>query len=167
MSEAPAQTDAAPAVQMSGPAYKRLTPAQMHLILQLAAEERQQIDIAEIVGVHVSTVSRFLKQIGDPHKVVQQVMQGDSIQALTDWKRARRIAAKRGDHRPSREWLEAAYPEMRPVQNQGGAGGVTVVVAVPNSSNPLPVIEVHNASTPKTMALPECDSGQGGGDAPG
>jgi hypothetical protein len=143
----PTQTETPPAVQMSAPAYKRLTPAQMHLILQLAAEERQQIDIADIVGVHVSTISRFLKQIGDPHKVVQQVMQGDSLQALTDWKVARRKAAKRGDHRPSREWLEAAYPELRPQQaSHAGGGGVTVIVAVPGGDqNPRPAIQVLEA----------------------
>lgn len=144
------QTEQAPAVQMSAPAYKRLTPAQMHLILQLASEERQQIEIADIVGVHVSTISRFLKQIGDPHKVVEQVMKGDSLAALTDWKRARRVAAKRGDHRPSREWLEAAYPELRPQPAaHGGGGGVTVIVAVPGGDNPLPSIATSRTLSPQ------------------
>ena len=152
--EAPAQTDTSAADICTVVAYKRLTPAQMHLILALYAEQKPQIDIAALVGVHVSTVSRFLKQIGDPHKVVQQIMQGDSLQALTDWKRARRQAAKRGDHRPAREWLEAAHPEMRPVTAAtAGGGGVTINIGIAGQPVRVPTIDITPAPSLSPLVI--------------
>jgi hypothetical protein len=139
-------TEAAETSALTDPGYKRLTTSQMHLILHLAADNRTQVEIAGIVGVSQSTVSRFLSQVADPYKIVQQLMRGQTLEAMSDWRRARRNASRRGDHRPAREWIEMAYPELRP-QPTDHSTGVTVYVAVPGANNPRPVIDVVKGST--------------------
>ena len=139
-------TEAAETSALRDTGCKRLTTSQMHLILHLAADNRTQVEIAGIVGVSQSTVSRFLSQVADPYKIVQQLMRGQTLEAMSDWRRARRKASKRGDHRPAREWIELAYPELRP-QPTDHSTGVTVYVAVPGANNPRPVIDVVKSKT--------------------
>jgi hypothetical protein len=132
---------------MSGHAYKRMSLADIELLLRMHEDGKTQEQIAEVIGCTQSAVSQQLAKLKETPAFVQALMKGDSLNALKQWKRATRIAAKRGDHRPAREWIEAAHPELRPQSNNhGGGGGVTVYVAVPGATNPRPVIDVSPTS---------------------
>lgn len=125
--------------------YTRLSMADTELILKLHLNGQQQKDIAQVVGCSQSTVSTTIASLKQSPEITQALMRTDSLSAIKDWKRARRVAAKRGDHRPSREWLEAAHPELRPQPATGsGGGGVTVVIGMPGSPVQLPSITIEH-----------------------
>jgi hypothetical protein len=137
-----AESDSA-AVQMSDTGHTKLKAAHMQTILQLAADGKTQQEIASVIGCNQATISRFLRSVADPQELVQKLMRGGSLDVLRQWKRATSVASKRGDHRPSREWIEAAYPELRPQQgNSAGGGGVTINIGMPGSPIALPTIDI-------------------------
>jgi hypothetical protein len=123
--------------------YARLSLADTELILKLHLNGQKQTDIAQIVGCSQATVSETIAKLKQTPEIVQALMRSDSLSAITDWKRARKAAAKRGDHRPAREWIEAAHPELRPQQgNSAGGGGVTINIGMPGSPIALPTIDI-------------------------
>jgi DNA-binding transcriptional ArsR family regulator len=143
-------SEALPAVQMSGTGQRRLTLADIELLLRLHKDGRTQTEIATMLGVTQSAVSQQLARLNETPAVVQALMKGESVGVLAQWRRATRIAAKRGDHRPAREWIEAAHPELRPQQgNSAGGGGVTINIGMPGAPLALPTIEI----TPSRAAL--------------
>jgi DNA-binding CsgD family transcriptional regulator len=147
--------DIAP-VSLTSKYHHRLSLADTELILKLHANGQQQTDIAQIIGCSQSTVSETIAKLKQSPEITQALMRSDSLSAITDWKRARKQAAKRGDHRPSREWLEAAYPELRPQQgNSAGGGGVTINIGMPGSPIALPTIEIAPVSPRKQLELSE------------
>lgn len=151
-------TDSEPstAVQMSRSAYQRLSEADKHLILHLAADGRSQTEIAALVECSQSTVSDFLKRVSNPAAVVQKVLKAGELKAAEAWSRAIEKAADRGDHRPARELIEMANPELRPQPaNSGAGGGVTINIGMPGQPVALPVIEVcAQPLSPVRSALP-------------
>jgi hypothetical protein len=139
--ETPAITDSEAIAPTSR--YARLSLADTELILKLHLNGQTQTDIAQVIGCSQATVSSTIAKLKEAPEVTQALMRSDSLSAITDWKRARKAAAKRGDHRPSREWLEAAYPELRPQQgNSAGGGGVTINIGMPGQPIALPTIEI-------------------------
>jgi hypothetical protein len=124
--------------------YTRLSFADTELILKLHLNGQKQADIAQILGCSQSTVSDTIAKLKHTPEITQALMRSDTLSAITDWKRARKAAAKRGDHRPSREWLEAAYPELRPqAASSAGGGGVTINIGMPGSPIALPDISIR------------------------
>lgn len=127
--------------------YTRLTLADTELILKLHYNGQKQTDIAQILGVSQSTISDVLSKLKQTPELSQALMRSDSLSAIKDWRRARKVAAKRGDHRPAREWMEMAHPELRPqTAASAGGGGVTIVIGMPGQPVQLPSITIE--STP-------------------
>jgi DNA-binding CsgD family transcriptional regulator len=126
-----------------------LTAADIRLLLELHDLGKTQVEIAQTIGCGQATVSRTLKSFDGDSKAVARQLRTFTDETIEDWRTARQVAAKRGDHRPARELLEAAYPELRPQPAaHGNHGGVTVIVAVPGGGeNPKPAIQVGNSST--------------------
>lgn len=124
---------------------ERLSISNIRTLLELHDNGARQVDIAAAVGCSQGTVSRILSQFAGTAEQVAKQLRTLTDESIQDWRNARKVAAKRGDHRPARELLEAAYPDLRPQHAAAnGAGGVTVIVAVPNSQdNPRPVITVN------------------------
>lgn len=124
--------------------YARLSMADTELILKLHLNGQKQTDIAQVVGCSQATVSTTIASLKQSPEITQALMRTDSLSAIKDWKRARRVAAKRGDHRPAREWIEAAHPELRPQPaNSAGGGGVTINIGQPGQPIALPVITIE------------------------
>jgi DNA-binding transcriptional ArsR family regulator len=140
------------AVHMSGTGQKRLKLADIELMLRLHKDGRTQVEIADVLGITQSAVSQQLARLNETPAVVQALMKGESLNALRQWKQATRVAAKRGDHRPAREWLEAAHPELRPQQgSSAGGGGVTINIGMPGQPIALPTIEIAPVSPRKLL----------------
>lgn len=146
--------------------YTRLSAVDIRTILELSESGYKQVDIAQIVGCAQATVSTTLKAFSADAKVITTRLKALTDESIEDWRQAREVAAKRGDHRPARELLEAAYPDLRPQQASTNQGGVTVIVAVPNSQdNPRPSVTMASPITASsiTMARTEHTLSQGGG----
>jgi hypothetical protein len=121
--------------------YARLSTEDIRDILEMHGEGKTQVEIAKVIGCAQSSVQRTLRAFSLDAKSIRALLRVLTYDALEAWVNAMRIAANRGDHRPAKELLEAAYPVLRPQPaHNGGGGGVTVIVAVPGSDNPLPSI---------------------------
>jgi hypothetical protein len=129
--------------------YARLSTTDIRVVLEMSAGGYAQTEIAAVVGCAQSTVSDTLKAFKDDGKAVAIRLRALTDEAIEDWRKAKRVAAERGDHRPSKELVEMAHPELRSQGGNGAGGGVTVYVAVPGANNPRPVINV----TPKLADL--------------
>lgn len=129
------------AVQMSAPDYGRLSLEDLGEILRLSAKGKSQRDIAAYVGCSQPAVSYALKRMADGPDSIRAIAKAKATNALKQWETSIEAAAKRGDHRPAREFIELAHSELRPQQTAQNHGGVTVIVAVPGGAgNPRPVI---------------------------
>lgn len=156
--------------------YARLSATDIRVALEMSDGGYTQTEIARVIGCSQSTISETLKAFSADAKSIAKQLRALTDESIEDWREARKIAAQRGDHRPARELLEAAHPDLRPLSAQHhGTGGVTVIVAVPNShDNPLPVVTVRHTepteplvitphTTPHTMATsPPAIAGGGG-----
>jgi hypothetical protein len=110
----------------------RLPLRDMELILRLRDAGKQQTEIAQT-----------LAKLKETPAVTQALLKSDSLNALTDWKRSRRAAAKRGDHRPAKEWIEMAHPELRAQPgNTSGLGGVVINIGAPGKSLEPPTFDL-------------------------
>lgn len=149
------------AVQMSEPAYKRLSVDQLGQILILHKRGLSQRKIAEIVGCSQPTVSYSLQQLTEPAEIPQAIAKAKSRRALEQWDRAIEKAADRGDHRPARELIELAHAELRPqAGNTGGGGGVTIHIGTlePPAINVSPVPQTVSALSPAPGIAVSADS---------
>jgi DNA-binding CsgD family transcriptional regulator len=131
------------AVQMSAPDYGRLSLEDLGEILRLSSKGKSQREIAALVGCSQPSVSYALKRMTDGPDSIRALAKAKATKALEQWDTAIEAAAKRGDHRPAREFIELAHSELRPQPAAQNYGGVTVVVAMPGGlENPRPVINV-------------------------
>lgn len=135
-------------IQTSDRDYGRLSIADLGLIARLAREGRTQRQIAAVIGCSQPTVSYAIRRLSANQDDLVAVMKAKSQKALEQWETATEVAAKRGDHRPAREFIEAAHPELRPqATNSAGGVGVTIVIGQPGSPVGLPTIEVSAVTT--------------------
>jgi hypothetical protein len=142
--------------------YAKLTFADIELLIRMHKDGRTQVEIANVLQCSQATVSTTLAKLKQTPEVVQALMKGESTGVLTQWRKATRIAAKRGDHRPAREWIEAAYPELRPQQgNSAGGGGVTINIGMPGAPIQLPVIEVQAVAGQGLSPTLRLEAGEG------
>lgn len=131
-------------VQMSGQDYSRLSFEDLGRILRLNAEGLTQRAIADVVECSQASVGYALKRMSGDAKEVQALAKGKAVDALLQWNAAIATAAKRGDHRPAREFIELAHAELRPTAgNTGAGGGVTINIGMPGQPLELPVIDVR------------------------
>lgn len=122
---------------------RRLSLADIELMLRLKEQGRTQVQIAETLGCSQATVSATLSRIQHAPQLTQALAKSQAVPMLHRWIRASKEAAKRGDHRPAREFIELASPELRPQPaNSAGGGGVTINIGMPGKPLELPVIEV-------------------------
>jgi predicted transcriptional regulator len=123
--------------------YARLTLNDKARILILKDEGLTQTEIAHEIGCTQSTVAHTLATFKAKEDVVKMLLIGKVEDRIANWDKAEQKAAERGDHRPTKERLEMAMEKLRSQPGHGaGGGGVTVIVAVPGSTNPLPTIDV-------------------------
>lgn len=123
--------------------YSRLSLADIELALQLKSQGLTQVEIANVLKCSQSTVSQTFSRLEKAPQLVQALAKSEAPDMLQRWIRASRVAAKRGDHRPAREFIELAAPELRPQpSNSGSGGGVTINIGMPGQPLELPVIEV-------------------------
>jgi hypothetical protein len=132
------------AVQMSAKDFGRLSLEDLGEILRLSAKGWSQRKIAEFIGCSQPSVSYALTRMADSSAHLQALMRAKSHKALEQWADiAIPKAAERGDHRPARELLEAAHPELRPQPaNSAGGGGVTINIGMPGQPIAPPVIDI-------------------------
>lgn len=137
------------AVQKSGPDYKRLSVEDHLEIARLNARGLTQRKIANIIGCSQPSVSEALRRMTDKADVVQALLRAQSVTAAEQWGKAITKAAEQGNHRPARELIEAAHPELRPQQGSS-AGGVGVVINIGQPGAPvlLPDITVSTVAAP-------------------
>ena len=159
--DATSQEDAL-AVQTSDRDYGRLSIADLGLIARLHREGRTQRQIAAIVECSQPTVGYALRRLAANSEDIVAVMKARSQHALEHWEKATGIAANRGDHRPAREFIEAAHPELRPQQgNSAGGGGVTINIGMPGAPIALPVIDVQVVERTPLSPVPALALGEG------
>lgn len=88
---------------------KRLSFQQRALIVSLRKLDHTHDDIAASLGISSKSVARVLNGYGaDLKQHTQELLQTGVIDRLDNWHRAARVAAKKGDHRPAKDWLLAA-----------------------------------------------------------
>ena len=136
--------------------YAKLSFADIELLIRLHDAGKTQVEIAQVIGCSQPTVSATLAKLRQTPDTVRALLKSDTAGVVTNWRRAARIAAKRGDHRPAREWLEAAHPELRPQPaTHGHGGGVQINIGMPGQPIGLPSIEVVQVSPQQLTAKSE------------
>lgn len=137
------------AVQTSDRDYSRLSFHDLGKILRLHAEGLSQRDIAAHVGCSQPSVGYALQRMSGDAKEVQALAKGKAVAALQQWDAAISKAAKRGDHRPAREFIELAHTELRPQSNNSaGGGGVTINIGMPGAPLEPPSISIAATFAP-------------------
>lgn len=89
----------------------RIDPITRLLVLRLkeAEPERSSASIAAVAGISEASVRRLLAiQTTDAKKLTQALMRTTTAQRLEDWERACEVAAEKGYHQPTKDYLEAA-----------------------------------------------------------
>lgn len=141
-----AETDTLQTVTASK--YAHLSETDKHLALVMAADHHTQTEIAHVLGCSQSSVSDFLRRVSNPAKIVQQVLKSHELKAAEHWANAASVAAKRGDHRPARELIEAANPELRPQSGNTQGGGVIINIGMPGQPLEPPSIVIQPTFAP-------------------
>lgn len=133
-------------VQKSATDYGRLTIEDLAEICRLSMLGWTQRAIADVVGCSHQSVSYALQRMGAKAEHIQVLLKAQTLDATKAWGRAIEKAADRGDHRPARELIEAAHPELRPTQGSSAGGvGVTIVIGQPGQPVSLPTIDIAPA----------------------
>jgi hypothetical protein len=135
--------------------WAKLTFSDIELLLRLHDAGKTQVEIAQVIGCSQTTVSATLAKLKQTPETVKALMKGETAGVLTNWRKAARIAAKRGDHRPAREWIEAAHPELRPQPaNSTAGGGVTINIGIAGQPLRVPDVTVSPTSIPSLTLSP-------------
>jgi hypothetical protein len=127
------------AVQMSAPEARGLSDDDKAEILRLAAKGWTQRQIAQVVGCSQPAICYVLKRFKTSMADVQTLLRGDAVTQVGNWRKAASMAADRGDHRPAREFIEAAYPELRP---QPANSAATINIGMPGQPIAPPIIDI-------------------------
>ncbi len=64
--------------------------------------------IAAVLDLGEDTISRWRSRLRDTTQLGKMVLKGAVLEAAIGWRKAGRIASKRGDHRPYKELMQAA-----------------------------------------------------------
>lgn len=141
--------------------YHKLSVTDIKAIAQLAAEGYTQTDIAKIVGCSQASVSTTLRDLKTDAEATRILLRPLVEESIEDWRRARSVAADRGDHRPARELIEAAHPHLRPQPTGGaGGGGVVINIGMPGQPIALPDITIEQAKPTFRQALSPASEGE-------
>ena len=124
------------------PDYTRLTPTDVALILRLSNEGRQQIEIAQVIGCHHSTVSRCLAEFS-----CTRVMAQARLANAADRFATRVIEYASVDQ--SLEMLDRLDVANRKRDETRGDTKVQILVGMPGSPLSLPQVVTVSDSAPK------------------
>lgn len=111
----------------------KLTYQDIALVLNLDAAGKTQTEIAAVVGVGQSQISRLLAEFGDTRGVAKQRLHASADQIAKSAMVASEVAAKRGDGSVALELLDRM--DVAPKKREGSNRGAQVVVMV-GGSNP-------------------------------
>jgi predicted transcriptional regulator len=109
-------------------AYKRLSAAQIALILQLSEAQKTQTEIAQIIGVTQATVSRTLSKFRPTTQLAELRAKAAALPAVRALVDNMESALKDGDTKPVELVLELAGMRKKDSGNQ--AQQVNVVVGM-------------------------------------
>lgn len=119
--------------------YKRLTRADLALILKLHDDGRSQTFIAQQIGCHQSSVSDVLIDFKDTTTIARQKARNLSYKAVQKLDEAMDTAAEKGRSGPQEAILRLAGL----LEQEGTKGGVTVIVGGQEAT-----VQVHIGSDP-------------------
>lgn len=140
---------------------KRLDYLTRALVLKLrtADPDRSIASIADVVGVSESSARRILQaHTTDARGLTRELLVSGVLDRLDDWARAARIAATKGYHHPSKEWLEAAsVVDAKPAIGVDARTSVLVNIPFPLGALPAaPPAPVQPAT--RTIAIGDVDT---------
>lgn len=98
--------------------YKKLKAAERNRVITLLAEGITQREIAKAVGVSQPAISYIANRYRSTTDAARLLIHARAGNVASHWLKAVPIAAKKGDHRPARDWLTAAGV-VAPEQQQG------------------------------------------------
>lgn len=112
---------------------KRLDYLTRALVLKLrtAQPDLSMGELASACGVSESSARRILQShTTDARLLTRELLVSGVLDRLDDWARAARIAATKGYHHPSKEWLEAAQvTDAKPIASVDAR--TSVIVNIP------------------------------------
>jgi hypothetical protein len=148
-------------------AQKRLDYLTRALVVKLRAlePERSLASIAEACGCSEPSVRRILQaHTTDTKTLTRDLLQSGVLDRLDDWAMAARVSARKGFHKGSRDWLEAAEVVTRaPAASVNVDARPTIVVNVPFQlgalqPTPAPALELPPVDTHDRTLAPGNDT---------
>ena len=130
----------------------------MSLTLQLHNQGKPQTEIAKIMGVTQSAVSRVLSKFPDTRKIARAMITASAVQMVHHTMKAAKIAADGGDATPALEVLDRLDVLSAKRSATPSTAGSRVVVIVGG---------VPGLSTPAVNALPDFTDGETTGELAG
>lgn len=110
------------------PAYKRLRPHERDKALKLLAEGVSQVEIAKMLGVTQPAIAYLAKRFTSTVESARALIHARAGIVAQHWLKSVPIAARKGDHRPAKDWLAAAgvvaqeQAQVSPIIIQVGTG---------------------------------------------
>ena len=125
--------------------YSRLSRTEESLILQLHAEGKTQVAIAQVLGCSQPTVSAVLKAYSDTKFLAKRVLDNSAI-AL-----AERVV-KHANVAESLDVLERIDVIAPKKQDAGRSGQVTIVIGMPGQpAGPEPIVSTDSVLSPERL----------------
>ena len=120
---------------------RKLGPGEVQQVIRLLADGVSQTEIAKIVGVTQSNIS-YLKSRYEPTvDAARALIHARAGKVAREWLRAVPVAARKGDHRPARDWLTAAGV-VAPEQTSSSPITINVGVGVQVTTDDDPFAQV-------------------------
>lgn len=121
----------------------RLHDADIALAIRLAADGMHQDAIAKRLGVTQSAISLLLAKYRPTVDAARALIHAKAGKVAKQWLRAVPVAARKGDHRPAKDWLAAAgVVAATPENNQ------QVLIQIGDGQAGAPVPSVFVAKVP-------------------
>lgn len=126
---------------------KRLDAQEQAQALRMLADGTKQAEVARVLGVTQSAISLLQAKYAPTVDAARALIQARASSAAKHWWKAVPRAARKGDHRPAKDWLTAAgvvAPETNQAQQVVIHVGVGKNVGQPTiaQDDPFDVIDV-------------------------
>lgn len=109
--------------------------------------------IAAKYDVGLSQVARVAAKLETHKGAVRKYMTARALELADDWADASREAAKKGDHRPAKDWLLHAQ-EIDPIADTGA--GITIIIGDGRGqAGPVPSFPSSQVIDTQVLRLPE------------
>lgn len=88
--------------------------------------------IAETYRCSTSTLTGYAKRLANLESgAVANLMQMQALEALDEWRLARKVAAAEGKHAPARDWLTFSKALEQPASDAQSGAKVTIIIGQP------------------------------------